>query len=63
MLNKYWYWYWFANNKGVDKPAHTRSLISDFVIRLMESVISRLAIREILIFELVSNLIGLSNKL
>ena len=26
---------WFANNKGVDQPAHTRSLISAFVIRLL----------------------------
>ena len=26
---------WFANNKGADQPAHTRSLISAFVIRLL----------------------------
>ena len=26
----------FANNKGADKPAHPRSLISTFVIRLFE---------------------------
>ena len=25
----------FANNKGADQPAHPRSLISDFVIRLL----------------------------
>ena len=30
----------FANNKGVDQPAHPRSLISTFVIRLFESTIS-----------------------
>ena len=31
----------FANNKGADQPAHPRSLISAFVIRLLESIISR----------------------
>ena len=44
----------FPNNKGADQPAHPRSLISAFVIRLLESIISRLATREILIFQLVS---------
>ena len=29
---------WFANNKDADQPAHPRSLISAFVIRLFESV-------------------------
>ena len=33
----------FGNNKGADKPAHSRSLISAFVIRLLESIISELA--------------------
>ena len=28
----------FANNKGADKPAHLRSLISAFVILLLESI-------------------------
>ena len=28
------------NNKGADKPAHLRSLISDFVIRCLDSIIS-----------------------
>ena len=37
----------FANNKGADQPAHPRSLISAFIIRLMESIISRLATREV----------------
>ena len=37
----------FANNKGTDKPAHTRSLISAFVIRFMESIISRIATNKI----------------
>ena len=39
-----------ASNKGADKPAHLRSLISAFVIRLLESTITRLAKSEISIF-------------
>ena len=41
---------WFANNKGADQPAHPCSLISAFVIRLLESIISILATSEISIF-------------
>ena len=37
----------FANNKGTDQPAHWHSLISAFVIRLLESILSRLATSEI----------------
>ena len=37
----------FANHKGADQPAHMRSLISAFVIRFMESTISRIATNEI----------------
>ena len=37
----------FANIKGADQPAHPRSLISAFVIRLLESIISKLATGEI----------------
>ena len=44
----------FANNKGSDKPALPRRLISAFVIRVLESIISKLATIEISIFELVS---------
>ena len=33
--------WWFGNNKGADQPAHPRSLISTFVIGLLESIISR----------------------
>ena len=44
----------FANNKGADQPAHLCSLISAFVLGLLESIISRLATREISIFYLVS---------
>ena len=41
---------WFANNLGADQPAHSRSLISAIIIRLLESVISRLATSKIPIF-------------
>ena len=44
----------FANNKGADQPAHTRSLISAFVIRFLESTIYDLATSEFSIFQLVS---------
>ena len=40
----------FANNTGADQPAHPRSLISTFVIRFLESTISKLATSEISIF-------------
>ena len=40
----------FAKNKGADKPAHPRRLISTFVIHLLEQIITRLATSEILIF-------------
>ena len=33
----------FANNTGADQPAHPRSLISAFVIPILESIISKLA--------------------
>ena len=37
----------FANDTGADQPAHPRSLISAFVIRYLESIISTLATSEI----------------
>ena len=37
----------FANNKGADQPAHACSLISAFVICLLETIISKLAPSEI----------------
>ena len=40
----------FANNKEADQPVHLRSMISAFVIPLLESIISRLATSEISIF-------------
>ena len=44
----------FVNNTGADQPAHPRSLISAFVIRLLESIISRLATSGISISWLVT---------
>ena len=44
----------FANNTGADQPAHPCRLISAFVIRLLESIISQLASSEISMFYLVS---------
>ena len=40
----------FVNNTGADQPSHLYSLISAFVIPLLESIISRLAMSEISIF-------------
>ena len=40
----------FANNTEADQPAHARRLISTFVIRFLESIISKLATSEISIF-------------
>ena len=37
----------YANNKGADQPAHPRSLISAFVVRCLDSVISLDSISEI----------------
>ena len=37
----------FGHNKGADQPAHPHRLISTFVIRLLESIISILAMSEI----------------
>ena len=39
-----------ANNKGADQPAHPCSLVSAFVIRLLESTISKSPTSEISIF-------------
>ena len=36
-----------ANNKGADQPAHPRSLISTFVVRCLDSLISLDSIAEI----------------
>ena len=41
---------WFANDNGADQPAHPCSLISAFVICLLESVIFKPAIGQISLF-------------
>ena len=40
----------FANNTGADQPARPRRLVSAFVIRFLESIISKFATSEISIF-------------
>ena len=37
----------YANNKGADQPAHPPSLISAFVVRCLDSIISLDSIAEI----------------
>ena len=44
----------YANNKGADQPAHPRSLISTFVVRCLDSIISLDTIAEISRLWLVS---------
>ena len=43
-----------TNNKGADHPAHPRSLISSFIIRSSESIISMLTTSKFSIFQLVT---------
>ena len=40
----------YANIKGADKPAHPRSLVSAFAVRLIRNIISNLASSEISLF-------------
>ena len=40
----------FASNTGEEQPAHPRSLISAFVVRLLESTICKLATGKISLF-------------
>ena len=37
----------YANNKGADQPAHPRSLISTFVVRCLDSIMSLDSLAEI----------------
>ena len=37
----------YANNKGADQPAHARSLISAFVVRCLDSVMSQVYVTKI----------------
>ena len=45
-----WVFEGLRNNKGADQPAHLCSLISTFVIQLLESIIYKLVTSEISIF-------------
>ena len=44
----------YANNKGADQPEHSRSLISAFVVRCLDSIIHLVSIPEISSFYLAS---------
>ena len=44
----------YANNKGADRPAHPRSLISAFVVHCLSSIIPLVSISEILSHYLAS---------
>ena len=46
----------YANNKGTDQPVHARSLISTFVVRCLDSIISLVFIFPISWFSLASEL-------
>ena len=37
----------YANNKGADQPAHPRSLISAFVVRCLDNVMSLVSVSKI----------------
>ena len=37
----------YANNKGADQPAHSRSLISAFVVHCLDSVMSLVSVTKI----------------
>ena len=37
----------YANNKGADQPAHPRSLISAFVVRCLDNVMSVVSVTKI----------------
>ena len=37
----------YANNKGADQPAHSRSLFSAFVVRCLDSVMSLVSVAKI----------------
>ena len=52
----------YANNKGADQPVHTRSLISAFVVRCLDSVTSLVSVTKIssLVLAPVAEQAGLS---
>ena len=37
----------YANNKGADQPAHPRSLISAFVVRCLDTVMSLVSVTKL----------------
>ena len=37
----------YVNNKGADQPAHRRSLISAFIVRFLDSIVSLVPVSEI----------------
>ena len=43
-----------ANNKGADQPAHPRSLISAFIVRCLDSVMSLVCVTKISSLKLAS---------
>ena len=51
-----------ANNKGADQPAHPRSLISAFVVRCLDSVMSLVSVTKLssLVLASVAEQAGLS---
>ena len=44
----------YTNNKGADQPAHPRSLISAFIVRCLDSVMSLVSVTKISSLMLVS---------
>ena len=52
------YLWGITNKKGADQPARLRSLISAFVICLLESLISKLAICEFSLVSLQGSIYG-----
>ena len=44
----------YANNKGADQPSHLRSLISTFVFRCLDNVMSLVSVTKISSFMLAS---------
>ena len=44
----------YANNKGADQPAHLRSLISTFIVRCLDNVMSLVSLTKISSLMLVS---------
>ena len=52
----------YANNKGADQPAHPCSLISAFIVRCLDSVMSLVSVTKISSLMLASDLVGNSGR-